>query len=41
MRMRQSRRRIVGVQRGYNEGKMYPNSLLSPKEKGKWIKIYV
>ena len=30
-----------GVQRGYNEGTMYPYSLLSPKEEGKWIKIYV
>ena len=30
-----------GVQRGYNEGTMYPYSLLFPKEEGKWIKIYV
>ena len=29
------------VTEGYNEGTMYPYSLLSPKEEGKWIKIYV
>ena len=27
--------------RGVQRGTMYPYSLLSPKEEGKWIKIYV
>ena len=30
-----------GGTEGYNEGTMYPYSLPSQKEEGKWIKIYV